>query len=71
MLRLAVRAGRGEATRLNRPGFLAAVEAKARRLGELAGVEYAEALVHAGGLVWSGPLGGLFGAAGLAGGPTA
>lgn len=63
--------GAGEATRLNRPGFLAAVEAKARRLGELAGVEYAEALVHSGGLVWSGPLEGLFGASGFAGGPTA
>ncbi len=61
----------GPATRLNRPGFLAAVEARARRLGELAGVEHAEGLVHAGGLVWSGPLGGLFGPGGFAGGPTA
>lgn len=61
----------GPGTRLNRPGFLAAVEAKARRLGELAGVEHAEALVHAGGLVWSGPLAGLFGETGFAAGPSA
>ena len=61
----------GPGTRLNRPGFLASVEARARRLGELAGVEHAEALVHAGGLVWSGPLAGLFGETGFAGGPSA
>jgi hypothetical protein len=61
----------GPATRLSRPTFLAGVEARARRLGELVGVSHAEGLVHAGALVWSGPLGGLFGEAGLAGGPTA
>ncbi len=63
--------GEGPGTRLNRPGFLVAVEARARRLGELVGVSHAEALVHAGALAWSGPLGGLFGEQGFRGGPTA
>ena len=63
--------GEGANTRLNRPGFLDAVEAKARRLGELVGVTHGEGLVHAGALAWTGPLAGLFGAQGFAGGPTA
>ena len=63
--------GAGEATRLNRPGFLDAVEARARRLGELVGVTHGEGLVHAGALAWTAPLGGLFGEHGFAGGPTA
>ena len=63
--------GSGEATRLNRPGFLDAVEARARRLGELVGVTHGEGLVHAGALAWTAPLGGLFGEHGFAGGPTA
>lgn len=61
----------GPQTRLDRPTFLAGVEARARRLGELVGVTYAEGLVHAGALTWSGPLGGLFGPDGFAAGPTA
>ncbi|MGH7726827.1 MAG: bacillithiol biosynthesis deacetylase BshB1 [Candidatus Eiseniibacteriota bacterium] len=63
-------AGAG-ATRLTRPTFLGSVEAKARRLGELVGVEFGEGLVQAGALLWREPLGGLFGARGLGGGPTA
>jgi bacillithiol biosynthesis deacetylase BshB1 len=63
--------GDGPGTRLNRPGFLAAVEARARRLGELVGVAHAEGLVHAGALAWTASLGGLFGEGGLGGGPTA
>ena len=61
----------GPQTRLDRPTFLAGVEARARRLGELVGVDHAEGLVHAGALVWTGTLGGLFGEDGLAGGATA
>lgn len=61
----------GEATRLNRPTFLASVEARARRLGELVGVEFAEGLVFAGALGWSAPLSGLFGSDGLLGSTTA
>src|SRR5262245_16851288 len=54
--------GDGAGTRLNRPGFLDAVEAKARRLGELVGVTHGEGLVHAGALAWTASLAGLFGA---------
>jgi bacillithiol biosynthesis deacetylase BshB1 len=61
----------GGATRLNRPTFLEGVEARARRWGELVGVDHGEALVFAGAVSWSGPLGGLFGAHGLARGGTA
>ena len=61
----------GPATRLNRPTFLASVEARARRLGELIGVTHGEGLVHAGALGWSGPLQGLFGEGGFAQGPSA
>jgi len=61
----------GLGTRLNTPGFLVGIEARGRRLGELVGVEYAEGLVFAGALAWKGPLGGLFGDAGFAGGATA
>ncbi|MEO6461499.1 MAG: bacillithiol biosynthesis deacetylase BshB1 [Candidatus Eisenbacteria bacterium] len=64
-------AGAGEGTRLNRPGFLDAIAAKARRLGELVGATYGEGLVHAGALAWSGSLAGLFGEGGFRGGPTA
>jgi hypothetical protein len=60
-----------DTTRLTRPTFLGSVEAKARRLGELVGVEFGEGLVQAGALLWREPLGGLFGARGLGGGPTA
>ncbi len=63
--------GEGEGTRLNRPGFLAAVEARARRLGELVGVTHGEGLVHAGALAWTGSLAGLFGERGFTRGPTA
>jgi bacillithiol biosynthesis deacetylase BshB1 len=63
--------GAAGATRLNRPTFLASVEARARRWGELVGVEFGEGLTHAGALSWSGSLGGLFGEGGLGGGPTA
>jgi bacillithiol biosynthesis deacetylase BshB1 len=63
--------GDGPGTRLSRPGFLASVEARARRLGELVGVSHGEGLVHAGALAWSAPLVGLFGEDGLGGGPTA
>jgi len=63
--------GGGEATRLNRPTFLAGVEARARRWGELVGVDHGEALVFAGAVSWPGSLGGLFGGAGLGPGATA
>lgn len=63
--------GEGPGTRLNRPGYLPAIEARARRLGEIAGVTYAEGLVHVGGLAWTGPLAGLFGAQGSLGGALA
>lgn len=66
--------GAGEGTRLNRPGFLAGVEAKARRLGELIGVDHAEGLVFAGALAVAGREGALrdlFGEGGFMGGPTA
>jgi bacillithiol biosynthesis deacetylase BshB1 len=63
--------GAGPGTRLNRPGFLEAVEARARRLGELVGVTYGEGVVHAGALAWTGSLAGIFGPQGFAGGPTA
>ena len=58
-------------TRLNRPTFLASVEGRARRWGELVGVEYGEALTHAGALRWGGTLADLFGERGFATGPTA
>ena len=61
----------GGATRLNRPTFIEGVEARARRWGELVGVDHGEALVFAGAVSWSGPLGGLFGAHGFATGGTA
>jgi len=61
----------GEATRLNRPTFLASVEARARRWGELVGADYGEALTFAGALSFGGPLGDLFGAKGLGPGGTA
>ena len=61
----------GEATRLNRPTFLASVEARARRWGELVGADYGEALTYAGALSFGGPLDGLFGAKGLGPGGTA
>ena len=63
--------GGGAATRLNRPTFLAGVEARARRWGELVGVDHGEALVFAGAVSWRAPLGGLFGDAGLGPGATA
>jgi len=66
--------GEGAGTRLNRPTFLLAVEAKARRLGELIGVDYAEGLAFAGALgvpARLGALGDLFGEGGFVGGPTA
>jgi len=63
--------GGGEATRLNRPTFLAGVEARARRWGELVGVDHGEALVFAGAVSWRGSLGGLFGDGGLGPGATA
>ncbi len=63
-------AGGAAGTRLTRATFLASVEAKARSLGELVGVEYGEGLVHAGALLWRESLAGLFGPRGLAGGPT-
>lgn len=58
------------ATRLNRPTFLASVEARARRWGELIGVDFGEALVFAGAVAWREPLDGLFGPRGLAAGGT-
>jgi bacillithiol biosynthesis deacetylase BshB1 len=61
----------GPGTRLNRPTFLVAVEAHARRMGELVGVDYGEGLVHAGAMAWRGPLGGLFGEHGFSSGDTA
>jgi len=61
----------GGATRLNRPTFLAAVEAHARRLGEIIGADYGEGLVHPGALAWRGPLGELFGEQGFSAGGTA
>jgi bacillithiol biosynthesis deacetylase BshB1 len=63
--------GEGPATRLNRPTFLAGVEARARRWGELVGVDHGEALVHADALSWRESLAGLFGARGLGPGATA
>jgi bacillithiol biosynthesis deacetylase BshB1 len=63
--------GGGDATRLTRPTFLAGVEARARRWGELVGVDHGEALVFAGAVSWRGSLGGLFGASGLGPGATA
>jgi len=63
--------GGGEATRLNRPTFLAGVEARARRWGELVGVDHGEALVFAGAVSWRATLSGLFGAQGLGPGATA
>jgi bacillithiol biosynthesis deacetylase BshB1 len=61
----------GEATRLNRPTFLVSVEARARRWGELVGVDYGEALTFAGAISFTGKLGDLFGAKGLGPGGTA
>ena len=61
----------GEATRLNRPTFLASVEARARRWGELVGADYGEALTYAGALSFAGSLTDLFGAKGLGPGGTA
>jgi len=61
----------GEQTRLNRPTFLASVEARARRWGELVGVEFGEALTFAGALSYAGSLKDLFGAHGLGAGGTA
>ena len=61
----------GEATRLNRPTFLASVEARARRWGELVGADYGEALTYAGALSFAGSLSDLFGANGLGPGGTA
>jgi len=61
----------GEQTRLNRPTFLLSVEARARRWGELVGVEFGEALTFAGALSFKGSLANLFGANGLGAGGTA
>jgi len=61
----------GEQTRLNRPTFLLSVEARARRWGELVGVEFGEALTFAGALSYKGSLTDLFGANGLGAGGTA
>jgi len=61
----------GAQTRLNRPTFLASVEARARRWGELVGVDYGEALVFAGAVAYTEPLTGLFGAHGLGQGANA
>ena len=61
----------GEETRLNRPTFLGSVEARARRWGELVGVDYGEALTFAGALSFRGPLTDLFGERGLGAGGTA
>jgi LmbE family N-acetylglucosaminyl deacetylase len=61
----------GGQTRLNRPTFLVSVEARARRWGELVGVDYGEALVFAGAVAYTGPLTGLFGAHGLGQGANA
>jgi bacillithiol biosynthesis deacetylase BshB1 len=66
--------GEGPSTRLNRPTFLDAVEAKARRMGELIGADFAEGLVFAGALGVSGApgaLASLFGEGGFLGGATA
>lgn len=58
-------------TRLSRPTFLVSVEARARRWGELVGVDYGEALVFAGAIAYGGSLTGLFGAQGLGQGANA
>ncbi|MEP7027550.1 MAG: bacillithiol biosynthesis deacetylase BshB1 [Candidatus Eisenbacteria bacterium] len=63
--------GEGPATRLNRPTFLAGVEARARRWGELVGVDHGEALAFAGAVSHRGSLAGLFGANGLGPGGNA
>ena len=61
----------GEATRLNRPTFLASVEARARRWGELVGVDFGEALTFAGALSYRKSLKDRFGEGGLGAGGTA
>lgn len=63
--------GTGPATRLNRPTFLDGVEARARRWGELVGVDFGEALVFAGAVSYPASLARLFGAEGLGTGATA